>query len=497
MKRRTCVACGLILFALGAGRPVVAVPASQPGMSPAAEETIPPDELRKIDQAELGALYRPALDGSLRTAHELIEKYFAATSAADRKSIESSLEATKLDPNVLGRATRIRLHWPALHGGGVFYLNQRIGPYDVRYFLGVPKTYGRTKAWPLVIKLPGAAEFLTNPPPDAKRVVEIYTAWIKDELEHHGDAIVLMPLLNLDELYGPSYAGMNSVIQPLLDAPAHVNVDPARVYMLGHSMAAHGVWNLALHYPTYFAAVAPLAGSASSDWQRLRLMNLRNVLPVVWHDDSDNVIKVGFSKSLVQVLRNLKIPVDFTETSNIGHAPTEQIVEEEYHKMRGRVRDLYPPQVWLASNRPDIVFNRSDWVQVYQQMQTGKERRLLFRHGTGHMTVYPDGYTLRASLKDNRIDVNTDNVAVMRFYVNDQMVDLSKPLTVAVNRKVRFHGMVKPDIGQMLKDQIFLGRGWRYYTAVIDIDLLPPATAPASGPSTRKGTMIVGPSDGH
>ena len=44
-----------------------------------------------------------------------------------------------------------------------------------------------------------------------------------------------MPLLNLDELYGPSYAGMNSVIQPLLHAAGRANVDPARVYLIGHA----------------------------------------------------------------------------------------------------------------------------------------------------------------------------------------------------------------------------------------------------------------------
>ena len=31
------------------------------------------------------------------------------------------------------------------------------------------------------------------------------------------------------------------------------------VAMTGHSMAAHATWNLALHYPTYFAAINPMA----------------------------------------------------------------------------------------------------------------------------------------------------------------------------------------------------------------------------------------------
>ena len=63
----------------------------------------------------------------------------------------------------------------------------------------------------------------------------------------------------------------------------------------------------------------------------------------------------------------------------------------------------------------------------------------------------------------------------------------------------------------MLKDQLFLGRGWRYFTGVIDIDVtkhaeFKPPTKPANqataarpgattGPTTRKGRIIVGPSD--
>ena len=492
MKRWAWAACGLVVFAVGAGRAVVAVPATQPGMTPAAEESVPRDALRQMYQAELGTFYRPGRDDALFAAHELIERYFASPSAGERKTILQSIESTKPDANVLGRLCRLRMHWPELGGGGVFYLNQRIGPYDVRYFLGVPKTYDRTTAWPLVIKLPGANAFLTDPPPDAKRVVEIYAGWIKEELARHGDAIVLMPLLNLDELYGPSYAGMNSVIEPLLDAANHVNVDPARVYMLGHSMAAHAVWNLALHYPTYFAAIGPLAGSASLDWQQVRLMNLRNVLPVVWHDDDDKVIKIGFARNLVKSLQNLKIDVDFIETRGLGHAPSDSVAEQVYQKMRSRTRKLYPPQVWQKSDRPDIVFNRNDWVQVYQQVQTGKERRMLFRHGTGHMTVYPEAYSIRATVKENKIEAMTENVAEMRFYVNEQMVDFAKPVTVVVNRKVRFQGMLRPSVADMLKDQMFLGRGWRYYSAVVDVDLVP-STQPATRPATRKGTITVGP----
>ena len=77
-------------------------------------------------------------------------------------------------------------------------------------------------------------------------VARIYSQWMSDELSAHPDAIVLMPLLNLDELYGPGPVGMNLVMQPIFDAAGRANIDPARVYLIGHSMAADAVWNLAI-----------------------------------------------------------------------------------------------------------------------------------------------------------------------------------------------------------------------------------------------------------
>jgi hypothetical protein len=455
-------------------------------------ERMPTDVLLKIDQQELGPLYPRVTPQQLEKLHPLIEDYFAAKTTADRTAITKALEATQVDPNIIGRLCRVRMNWPALTGGGVFYINERVGPHDVAYFLGVPKEYDRTKPWPLVIRLAPAEPFIKDPKPDANQVAEIYTDWIKTELAKHGDAIVLMPLLNLDELYGPSYKGMNSVIQPMLHAAGRVNIDPARVYLVGHSLGAHAVWNLGLHYTTYFAALDIMAGSASSDWQRLRLMNLRNTLPVVWHDRGDTVVKVGQAQALVNALKRMKIDVDYTETGGMGHVPNDEIVEAGYQKMRARVRQLYPTQIALQSNRPDTMFNRLDWVQMYQPINPGQDKRMLFGRGTGTMVVLENTFSVQAAYGNNRVEAITDNVDSLRIYLNDQMVDFSKPVTVVVakNPNARFEGMLKPSIDLMLKDQLFLGRGWRYFTAVVDLELRPqPATRPTR-PATR-GSIIV------
>ena len=80
--------------------------------------------------------------------------------AAERKAVTARIEALGLDPNVVGRLTRLRMYWPELDGGAVYYINEPFGTHIVRYFFGLPKNYDRTKPWPLVIKLPTANAFL-------------------------------------------------------------------------------------------------------------------------------------------------------------------------------------------------------------------------------------------------------------------------------------------------------------------------------------------------
>jgi hypothetical protein len=466
------------------------------GRAPA--DDLPRDTLATMYRAELGSRFDPGDMPRLVAAHELLEKYFAAASAVDRKEIAGRIDAMGLDRSIIGRLARLRMGWTAL-APGVYYLNEKAGPLEVRYFLGIPKSYDLTRSWPLVVKLPVANAFLTHPPPDAQQVAQIYSQWITDELSAHPDAIVLMPLLNLDELYGPGPVGMNLVMQPIFDAAARANIDPARVYLIGHSMAAHAVWNLAIHYPTYFAAINPMAGSMHDSWQRFRLGNLQNILCVVWHDASDDVVKVVESREIVRYLRNLQYDVDYTETQTVGHAPPPGIAEEQYQKLRGRERNLYPRQVFIQSNSAETIYNRADWVQIYQPMSPGEQAKVEFSRGSQGMYLYQNGFCAAGEVTDSHtIHLSTKNVRVLRLYLNDQMVNLDQPLKVIVNGASRFEGLVPQSTEEMLKDQLFLGRGWRYYTAVLDLDLTEsPATAPSTQPAQHKPIEYVTPEGEH
>ena len=451
-----------------------------------------------------GKSYNPQSLPILYAANQLIEQYFTSL-LPQRSAIVQQIQATKLDPGVIGRLIHVRLGWQALQPG-VYYINERSGPFTLKYFLGVPKGYRRDIEWPLVVRLATPNAFVTDPPPGKDQIAQIYSNWITEELASHPDALVLMPLLDLRELWGPSYQGMNNVIQPMLNAAGKVNVDPNRVYLVGYSMAAHAVWNISLHYATYFAAINPLAGGAAADWQRLRLPNLRNVYPVVWADTDDKIVPFAQSKQLVDILRRIKIDLDYTQTTGLGHAPSPQIIEDTYKKMRARVRQSYPAHNTIESDRPDSIFNRNDWVQVYQELTSGQDVLEYLSRGTGPLRMVQNSFGVEATISNNTVNISADNVETLRLYFNDQMVDLTKPITVIANYRQRFQGIVPINLDDMMKDQIFLGRGWRYYTATLDIDLTgnsgplispPPTTKPgASATSRPRGRITVYNEDG-
>ena len=134
------------------------------------------------------------------------------------------------------------------------------------------------------------------------------------------------------------------------------------------------------------------------------------------------------------------------------------------------------------------MFNRIDWLQVWQPSNPGKERRLFLRNGRGNFVITGNAWTAQAARTGkNQFELVTRNVATLRLYVNDQMANFAEPVRVTVNKKVQFEGKVTPSAAEMLKDQLFLGRGWRYFTGVIEIDLAPPpATTETPKPPTQR-----------
>src|SRR5687768_8692252 len=76
-----------------------AAPETTPAARPAVD-AIPQATLQEMYRAELGRKYNPQDATRLHDAHVLVEQFFAAATAQERKALVVKLEATGLDPNL-------------------------------------------------------------------------------------------------------------------------------------------------------------------------------------------------------------------------------------------------------------------------------------------------------------------------------------------------------------------------------------------------------------
>ncbi|MEI6898144.1 MAG: prolyl oligopeptidase family serine peptidase [Psychromonas sp.] len=97
----------------------------------------------------------------------------------------------------------------------------------------------------------------------------------------------------------PSTKSMSALLN-LIDQLIKQNpmIDPNRIYMTGLSRGGQGVWNAALQRPDFFAAIVPIAGSAS-----VKDVGIINALPIwAFHGDADEVTKVEYTRELIDAL---------------------------------------------------------------------------------------------------------------------------------------------------------------------------------------------------
>lgn len=110
------------------------------------------------------------------------------------------------------------------------------------------------------------------------------------------------------------------LLKELLDTVlASCNIDKTRIYLTGVSLGGFGTWALASMYPEYFAAIAPICGSAEPLMVKWKLKEM----PVwVFHGAKDKTVPEWTSASLVNILKETGNDVKYTCLPEGGHADT-------------------------------------------------------------------------------------------------------------------------------------------------------------------------------
>ena len=231
------------------------------------------------------------------------------------------------------------------------------------------------------------------------------------------------------------------------------HIDPDRIFLTGMSNGGIGTWLIGMHDAPLFAGIAPMAGGLD-DVLMPFLANLSNTAIYIIHGTKDQVMPVELSRSISRELAILGIPHVYREHQREhpmagGHYfPREELPDLVAWFNRQRRQPLptkvtvireashFQPFNWVRLESTDPIAAFSDDL-ISKRDERIKSRQYARLEAT---VVAPD-----------RIEVRTERVQRYSLFLNDQLIDLSKSLTVTTNGQVSFEGPVTPSLEIVLR----------------------------------------------
>ncbi len=196
------------------------------------------------------------------------------------------------------------------------------GPNEVMpYRVYVPTGYRAARPMPLVIALHGLGgtedAFFDSYAKAAPALAEQHGFLMAAPLGYRVDGFYGSPLMGAADAasrWRTEYSEKD-VLEVLRLMKAHYAVDESRIYLLGHSMGAIGVWALAAKYPDLWAAAVPFSGVGSP----LLAARMKDIPQYVVHGDADPTVNVNGSRAMVAALTKLGAQVTYVEVPGGNH----------------------------------------------------------------------------------------------------------------------------------------------------------------------------------
>lgn len=243
------------------------------------------------------------------------------------------------------------------------------------------------------------------------------------------------------------------VLETIRQVTHRYHINPDRVFLTGMSNGGIGTWLIGMHHAPLFAGLAPMA-SGLDDVLMPFLANLRSTPVYIIHGAKDQVMPVDLSRSIVRELDKLGYPYVYREHQREhpmagGHYfPREELpnLVAWFNRQRREplptsltvVRDgsHFQPFNWVRLDATDPIAAFSD--DLVDKRDERIKRRVYAR--------------LDASIAgSNRIEVKAEHVQRYSLFLNEQLIDVSKPLTVMTNGRLSFEGTVTSSVQTLLR----------------------------------------------
>ena len=204
---------------------------------------------------------------------------------------------------------------------------------------------------------------------------------------------------------------------------AYLDVNPNKVYIMGYSAGGDGVWRMAPRMADRWAAASMMAGHPGD----VSLLNLRNTPFMIWCGGLD----AAYDRNRLDTERGLQLDSLQCDDPE-GYIHETHILADKGHWMHRQDSAAVP---WLPR------FKRNPYPRkiVWQQEEV---RRPSFYWMEIPAKQMRRGMTVRAEIRGNEIDISRCDYSSLTLMLNDEMVDLDRPVVVKYQGKKVFNKRV-------------------------------------------------------
>ncbi|WP_342348879.1 hypothetical protein [uncultured Nitrospira sp.] len=379
----------------------------------------------------------PASDGSLSS---LVKEYVAEASHDKAKELLADIQhLPEANVESISKILQQPIRYEAQPVGPQPRRPIRVRGEDAEYALYVPPSYSPEKPMAFILCLHGAG--FTG---------EAYLdRWIPRLGENY---ILACPSVTMGSWW--TRFGEDLALKVLHEVQTQYHIDPDRIFLTGMSNGGIGTWIIGMHYADHFAGIAPMA-SGIDDVLFPFVENLVHTPVYVIHGSADQVMPVQLSRDLVKEMERRGIPYQYQEHTWThphagGHFFPKQALPELIAWFDGQQRDSLPRTISLVRDASHLT--PFSWVRIDMTDQIAAFTENLIDSRDEFITggVYAK---LHAQVTaPNKIVVSTNRIRRYTLFLNQDLVDFSKPVIVETNGKVSYEGMVEPRIDTLLQE---------------------------------------------
>lgn len=169
------------------------------------------------------------------------------------------------------------------------------GSVTVKYRLFVPKNYDPAKKYPFIVTMHGVGE-KGNDNTSQVDLEDLASTWIADKIQTENPVFVMGPQCPSDLFWG---GAATQTVHKIIDSlKREFSLDTNRLYAVGLSMGARGVFNLLEERPGYFAAAVACAGAGNNSAAAL----IARTPLWAFHAAGDGVVDVSGTRTMVDAI---------------------------------------------------------------------------------------------------------------------------------------------------------------------------------------------------